>query len=206
MRRRFAALAALSVLLPAVPPAYADALASLRDFSRNVKSGRATFTQTVTSPDGGKTKTSSGDFEFARPDRFRFAYTRPFRQLIVGDGERVWLYDPDLNQVSSRKMGQALGATPAVLLAGGSLEQDFELKALPEADGLSWVQALPRTSEGAFESLRVGFRGKELAVIDLKDNFGQRSTLRFDAVQTNIATGAERFRFVVPPGAELIEQ
>lgn len=206
MRRLVAALAALMALMPAAPPARADALESLREFSRSVKSGRATFTQTVTSPDGRKTKTSSGDFEFARPDRFRFAYVRPFRQLIVGDGERVWLYDPDLNQVSSRKMGQALGATPAALLAGTSLEKDFELKALPEGDGLSWVQALPRTSEGAFESLRVGFRGKELAVIDLKDNFGQRSTLRFDAVQTNVATKAEAFRFVVPPGAELIEQ
>src|SRR5204863_463784 len=115
-----------------------------RAFVSDVKSGRAQFTQTVTSPDGAKKKTSLGSFEFSRPNRFRFAYVKPFEQTIVGDGEKVWIYDADLNQVSSRKLGQALGATPAALLAGGSLERDFDLANLPPSDGLEWAEAKPK--------------------------------------------------------------
>src|SRR5438046_10418278 len=89
--------------------ARADAVDTLREFVRDVKTGRANFTQTVTSPDGAKKKTSSGSFEFSRPNRFRFNYAKPFEQVIVGDGQKVWIYDADLNQVSSRKMTQALG-------------------------------------------------------------------------------------------------
>src|SRR3990167_1393064 len=107
--------------------AQADAVDTLREFTRDVKSGRAAFTQTVTSPDGAKKKSSTGSFEFSRPNRFRFAYSKPFEQLIVSDGQKVWLHDIDLNQVSVRQLDQALGATPAALLAGGSLERDFEL-------------------------------------------------------------------------------
>ena len=124
MRRtpaRLAALAFASAAALALPlAARADAVDTLRSFVRDVKSGHAAFTQTVTSPDGAKKKTSSGTFDFARPNRFRFVYAKPFEQTIVGDGEKVWIYDADLNQVSSRKLGQALGATPAALLAGGS--------------------------------------------------------------------------------------
>src|SRR6202008_1394411 len=118
--------------------ARADAVDTLKDFVANVKTGHANFTQTVTSPDGAKKKTSSGSFDFSRPNRFRFAYAKPFEQVIVADGQKVWIHDTDLNQVSSRKFSQALGATPAALLAGGSLEKDFVLSPLPAKDGLDW--------------------------------------------------------------------
>ena len=117
----------------ALGAARADAVETLRAFTRETTSGKAEFTQTVTSPDGAKKKTSSGLFEFARPDRFRFAYTKPFEQLIVSDGKKVWLHDPDLNQVSVRPMSQALGATPVALLSGGAIGKDFELSAQPQA-------------------------------------------------------------------------
>ncbi len=110
--------------------AQAGAVESLKEFVRDVKSGSASFTQTVTSPDGVKKKNSSGVFEFSRPNRFRFAYAKPFEQVIVADGQKVWIYDADLNQASSRQFSTALGATPAALLAGGNLEKDFELSAL----------------------------------------------------------------------------
>jgi hypothetical protein len=113
------------------------------------------------------------------PNRFRFAYAKPFEQTIVGDGEKVWIYDADLNQVSSRKLGQALGATPAALLAGGSLERDFELANLPPKDGLEWAEAKPKAKDGAFQSVRVGFKGSDLAALEIVDSFGQRSLLRF---------------------------
>jgi outer membrane lipoprotein carrier protein len=186
--------------------AHADSVDTLREFVRDVKSGRANFTQTVTSPDGVKKKTSGGSFEFIRPDRFRFAYSKPFEQLIVGDGHKVWLYDPDLNQVSVRKASQALGATPAALLAGDSLDRDFTLQAQPDKDGLAWAQATPKAKDGPFQFMRVGFRGKELAAVEIVDSFGQRSVLQFANVASNVQLPAERFKFTPPAGAEVLEQ
>ena len=185
---------------------HADAVDALRDFGRDVKSGKANFTQTVTSPDGKRKKQSSGSFEFQRPNQFRFAYAKPFEQVIVADGHKVWIYDADLNQASSRKLADALGATPASLLAGTHIERDFTLKAQPADGGLGWVQALPKQAESTVQSLKLGFKGKELAAMEIVDGFGQRSRLDFSAVQTNVALAAERFQFKLPAGADLIEQ
>ena len=193
-------------LLLAAAGARADAVDTLRSFVSDVKTGRAAFTQTVTSPDGAKKKNSSGDFQFQRPNRFRFTYTKPFEQVIVADGQKVWIYDADLNQASSRKFTQALGATPAALLAGGNLEKDFELSALPAQDGIEWAAAKPRAKEGAFDTLKVGFRGKELAAVEIVDSFGQRSYLQFSQFRPNAATAAETFKFIAPKGADVIEQ
>ncbi len=193
-------------LVTASSIAHADAVDALRSFVRDVKSGQASFTQTVTSPDGARKKTSSGEFEFARPNRFRFAYAKPFEQLMVADGQKVWIYDADLNQASSRKLTQAMGATPAALLAGSALEPEFKLANLPSAQGLEWASATPRTAGSAFQELRVGFRGKELAAIEITDSFGQRSRLDFTRFATNVALPETRFEFKVPAGADLVEQ
>ena len=205
MRRALAAGVALLGLAVSAA-ASAAPVDTLREFVRDVKSGHAQFTQTVTSPDGVKKKTSSGSFDFTRPNRFRFAYAKPFEQTIVADGEKVWIYDRDLNQASSRRIGQALGATPAALLAGGSLDKDFDLANLPARDGLEWAEAKPKAKEGAFQSVRVGFKGKDLAALEIVDSFGQKSLLRFEAFAANVPIAAETFRFTVPAGADLIEQ
>lgn len=202
-RARAAALAGLALTGAAAMAAPVD---TLREFVRDVKSGHANFTQTVTSPDGAKKKTSSGSFDFARPNHFRFAYARPFEQTIVADGEKVWIYDKDLNQASSRRIGQALGATPAALLAGGALDKDFELSNLPAKDGLEWAEAKPKAKEGTFQSVRVGFKGKDLAALEIVDSFGQRSVLRFESFQANGPVAPENFRFTPPVGADVIEQ
>ena len=194
---------ALAVLAAA---AQADAVDQLRDFVREVKSGKAAFTQTVTSADGAKKKTSSGSFEFARPNRFRFAYAKPFEQLIVADGAKVWIFDADLNQASSRKLSQALGSTPAALLAGSSLEPDFSLSPQPSAGGLDWALAVPKATDGSFKSLRVGFKGKELAAVEIVDNFGQRSLLQFSNFVANAPVAEQQFRFTPPAGADVVEQ
>ena len=185
---------------------HADAVDALRRFVDEVKTGQASFTQTVTSPDGARKKVSSGSFEFSRPNRFRFSYTKPFEQLIVADGQKVWIYDADLNQVSSRKIAAALGTTPAALLAGGSLDKDFDLKTQPSRDGLDWVQALPKAKDGPFQSMRVGFRGATLASIEIVDSFSQRSLLQFGPLQANAVLPADLFEFSPPPGADVIEQ
>lgn len=197
---------ALFLLLLMSTSARADAVAALRDFVRDVKSGRAGFTQTVTSVDGGRTKVSRGSFEFARPNRFRFEYTVPFQQQIVADGTKVWIYDADLNQASSRRIAQALGSTPAALLAGGSLEQDFSLSAAPSQGGIDWVLATPRVTDGTIRSMRVGFRGQELAAVEITDSFGQRSLLQFSGFAANVAVSPGQFRFVPPAGADVVEQ
>jgi outer membrane lipoprotein carrier protein len=196
MRRAFAAGVALFAI-GLVGRRSAAPVDTLREFVRDVKTGHAQFTQTVTSPDGVKKKTSSGSFDFARPNRFRFAYAKPFEQTIVADGEKVWIYDRDLNQASSRRIGQALGATPAALLAGGSLDKDFDLANLPAKDGLEWAEAKPKAKDGAFQSVRVGFKGKDLAALEIVDSFGQKSLLRFEAFAANAPVAAETFRFTV---------
>ena len=195
-----------ALLLVAASAARADSVDTLREFVREVKSGRAAFTQVVTSADGQKKRSSRGSFEFERPNRFRFAYAKPFEQLIVSDGQKVWIHDLDLNQVSVRRLDQALGATPAALLAGATLDKEFELSAQPSEGGIDWVQATPRQKDGAFQAMRIGFRGKELAAVEILDGFGQRSRLDFSQYAANVAIAETGFRFVPPKGADVIEQ
>ena len=206
----------LAIILIAITPVLARAggLESLENFLRATQSGRAEFTQLVTSPpkDGvaGRAKSSGGSFEFARPNRFRFIYRKPFEQTIVADGQTLWLYDVDLNQVTARKQAQALGATPAALIASAgdlrTLQNDFVLADAPDRDGLQWVLATPKARDGQLQSVRVGFRGRELAVLEMLDSFGQRSVLTFNAFQSNVALDAASFQFKPPAGADIIRQ
>lgn len=198
----FAAIA----LMGSCIAAHADAVATLRNFVKDVRSGRALFSQTVISPDGARQKKSSGNFEFIRPNLFRFSYTKPFEQLIVGDGQKVWIFDTDLNQVSSRKMSQALGGTPAALLAGGVPDKDFDLRSLPSKEGLDWVLASPKAEGAGFQSMQIGFRGQDLVAVEILDNFGQRSVLQFSSFVSNPVIPGERFQFKPPAGADLLEQ
>ncbi len=198
-------LGVAAVLWPGM--ALANPVEALRAFVREATTGRAAFTQTVTSPDGARRRVSTGTLEFQRPGRFRFQYAKPFEQLIVADGTRVWIHDPELSQATSRPLAQALGQTPAAILAGGgALERDFELAALPAEGGLEWVQALPRDKDGPIQSLRVGFRGAELAVLELRDSFGQRSRLELRELRLNTPVTPGAFRFTPPPGTDVIEQ
>ena len=155
-----------------------------------------------------RSKTSSGRFEFMRPDRFRFEYTKPFPQTIVADGQTLWLYDVDLNQVTARRQKDALGSTPAAIIASAgqidALKGAFELKSAPEQDGLQWVEATPRAKEGQLRLVRIGLREKELAVLDIEDGLGQRSVLRFSQWQANPGLKAGDFRFEPPAGADVI--
>lgn len=201
---RYVASAALMLSLSG--GAWADAADSLRAFVRDVKSGQSSFTQTVTSPDGKKQKVSSGSFSFARPNRFRFDYAKPYAQTIVSDGTKVWFHDPDLNQVTVRKVGDTLGSTPVALLAGSSIEKNFELKNQPDKDGLEWVQATPRESGGTIQWLKAGFKGRALAAVEIADSFGQRSLLKLDSLATEAAPAPATFTFAIPAGADVSEQ
>ena len=204
----FSAVLALSAL-----GVRADGLQDLETFLREVKSAQASFTQVVTSPKRNgeataRSKTSSGSFEFLRPGRFRFEYVKPFEQTIVADGQTLWLYDVDLNQVTARKQQDALGNTPAALIASGTdikaLSEAFDLKAAPARDGLEWVDARPKAKDGQLQTVRVGFRQGQLAVLEILDSLGQKSVLSFAQWQGNAAVKPERFRFHPPAGADVI--
>lgn len=202
--------------------AWADGLESLENFMKTVRTGRADFTQVVTAParegQSARSKTSSGTFAFARPNRFSFIYRKPFEQSIVADGQTLWLYDVDLNQVTARKQASALGSTPAALIAAApdlrALQADFTLADAPDKDGLQWVVATPKASDGQLQTVRVGFRVREsateksteLAVLEILDSFGQRSVLNFSKVEVNPVLPADSFRFKPPQGADLLRQ
>ena len=185
--------------------AFATATDELRDFVRTVKSGQSTFTQTVTGPNG-KQKVSTGSFAFARPNRFRFVYEKPYAQTVVGDGTKVWIFDPDLNQVSSRKLGEALANTPAALIVSNDIDKVFTLADQPSKDGLDWVVATPKQAEGTVRSLRVGFKGHALARLEINDSFGQKSLIVFNAFEPNAKLPPDTFVFVPPAGADVAEQ
>lgn len=211
---RILSLAAVSApLLWASVSARADGLAEMSAFLRDVKSAQSSFTQVVTSPKRtgetvARSKSSTGKFEFLRPNRFRFEYTKPFEQSIVADGDTLWLYDVDLNQVTARKQKDVLGSTPAALIAAGtdikSLAAVFDLKSAPAIDGVEWVDARPRGKDGQLQSVRVGFRQGQLVALEILDSLGQRSVLTFTDWQGNAPLTAERFRFQPPAGADVI--
>ncbi|MDI9857103.1 outer membrane lipoprotein chaperone LolA [Comamonas sp. 17RB] len=210
MRKMISALA-LSVL-----PlwALADGMGSLESFMKESQAGKAQFTQTVTSPgrDGqpGRTKTSSGEFQFQRPGKFSFHYIKPFEQVIVADGKTLWMLDKDLNQVTQRPQSQALASTPAAILASATdlngLRKDFNLGNAPDADGMEWVQAEPRSSDNQLRQVRVGFAGGKLAALDIVDSFGQRSLIRFSQLQLLPSLPASTFHFTPPAGADVLKQ
>lgn len=212
--KRFLLTATLTApLLWASVSAHADGLADMAAFLRDVKSAQSSFTQVVTSPKRAsetvaRTKTSSGRFEFLRPNRFRFEYTKPFEQSIVADGETLWLFDVDLNQVTARKQQDVLGSTPAALIAAGtdirSLAAVFDLKSAPPSDGVEWVDARPKGKDGQLQSVRVGFKQGQLAALEILDSLGQRSVLTFSDWQANAPIKAERFQFVPPAGVDVI--
>ena len=194
--------------------AWAGGMESLEAFVKNVKSGRADFTQTVTAPakegQASRPKVSTGGFAFQRPGKFRFDYQKPFVQNIVADGETLWLYDADLNQVTQRKQAQALGATPAALIAAApdlrALQADYTLEGAADRDGLQWVKATPKSRDGQLQSVQIGFQGEALSALEILDSFGQRSVLKFSKVEVNPALPASTFQFKAPAGADVIRQ
>jgi len=190
--------------LPALP-ALADAKARLEAFVEGTKGLKAQFTQTVIDKNGRKTQEATGNLFFSRPGKFRWVYQKPYSQLIVGDGKRLWIHDEDLDQVTVRKLDQALGDSPAALLAGDNdIAKLFNLKETGAKDGLDWLEATPKSKEGSFERVRMGFKGEDIQAMELKDNFGQTTLLRFTNLERNPSLGASLFRFTPPKGADIL--
>jgi outer membrane lipoprotein carrier protein len=185
--------------------AQASAIDRLHAFLGEMKTARATFTQTVADRNGRRTQQSSGTVALSRPGKFRWEYEKPNKQLIVGDGVRIWIYDEDLKQVTVKKMDAALGATPAALLTGSNeIERSFTLVALPSGDGLEWLEATPRASDSTFTQVRMAFDATGLARMELKDNFGHTTTIAFTKFERNAVLPNDLFVFKPPSGADVV--
>ncbi len=184
--------------------AHASGIDEFRAFLHATKQARGSFAQTVIAKSGRKPQESSGTFAFSRPGKFRWSYEKPYEQLLVSDGKKLWSYDPDLNQVTVRKLGAALGASPAALLAGDDLENNFTLIDAGTADGMQFVEAVPASKEGAFESVRIGMKDQLPRVMEVHDNFGQTTVLRLIRIEANAALPATTFRFTPPKGADVV--
>ncbi len=182
----------------------AASLERFQSYVRTTQAARGDFAQKVYDKTGKLVQDSRGSFAFLRPGRFRWTYVKP-QQVIVGDGERVWIHDADLNQVTVRKVVRVLGATPAALLAGASdIEKSFELKEVGTRDGLEWMEAKPREKEAGFEIVRLGMSTGGVEAMELVDYFGQTTVLRFSNVVRNPQIDPATFRFTPPKGADVL--
>ncbi|CAN7224356.1 outer membrane lipoprotein chaperone LolA [Pseudoduganella sp. LjRoot289] len=203
-----AAMLAGSLLLAGA--AHATALEQFKTFVASTKSARGEFTQRQVKASGTGTKTSapaSGTFEFARPGKFIWTYAKPYEQLLQADGEQLYIYDKDLNQVTVKKLGSALGSSPAAILFGSNdLEKNFTLSEGGARDGLEWLKAVPKTADTTFEQISIGLRNGTPEAMELKDNFGSMSVLTFSKFEKNPQVGAAHYTFVMPKGVEISKQ
>lgn len=184
--------------------AFALGIDQFRAFLKATPQARGSFTQTVIAKSGRKPQQSSGTFAFQRPGKFRWNYDKPYKQLLVGDGKKLWSYDPDLNQVTVRKLGDALGSSPAALLAGDALEDNFTLIDAGTADGLQYIEAVPASKESSFQSVRIGMKDNLPRTMEVRDNFGQTTIINLGQIEGNVALPADTFRFTPPKGADVV--
>jgi len=207
-------LPALSVLLVAaalsLPSlAKAAALDQFKSFVASTQSAKGVFTQQLVKVDSGTVKVSnesSGTFVFSRPGKFIWTYQQPYEQLLQADGEKLYIYDKDLNQVTIKKLGDALGSSPAAILFGSNnLEQNFTLKEAGSKSGMEWLEATPKAKDTTFERIGIGMKDGVPAAMELRDSFGQVSLLTFGHFERNPSMPANQFRFSVPKGADVFE-
>jgi outer membrane lipoprotein carrier protein len=188
-------------------PSHASGLDDFLAFNGGTKTATAEFRQEAYDRTGKVVDRSSGTFAFARPGKFRWAYEKPHRQLIVSDGSKLWLYDPDLQQVTVKRIDAAISSTPAALLAGrDDITKLFTLRDAGTADGLAWVEALPKAKDTGFERVRLGLRGRTLAAMELFDQLGGHTVLRFTDLRANAQVPRDEFSFTPPKGADVIDE
>jgi len=185
--------------------AEAGAVDQLHDFLKSTRTLKADFSQMIIGKNGRKPQQSSGTVAISRPGKLRWEILKPYPQLVVGDGEKIWVHDPDLQQVTVRKAGQAIGGSPAALLSGSNeLEKNFTLKEAGEAEGLAWVEATPKAGDSGFEKVRLGFAGNDLKAMELQDSFGQTTLIRFAKIERNPTLPAATFKFTPPAGVDVV--
>jgi outer membrane lipoprotein carrier protein len=184
--------------------AAATGIDQLKAFWATTHAAQGTFAQSVVAKSGRKPQNSSGSFSLARPGKLRWSYEKPYKLILVADGEKLWTYDADLNQVTISKMDKALGASPAALLTGESLDKHFTLSEAGATDGMEIVDATPKATDSTFVRVRIGLAKNLPRLMEVQDNFGQTTTLLFSEFQPNPALPKDAFRFVPPKGADVV--
>lgn len=185
----------------------ASSIESLKGFLNQTTSAKARFAQMVLDKNMKMLQQATGTMQFSRPGKFRWEYVKPYEQLIVGDGIRLWIYDKDLNQVTVRKLDRALGSSPAALLAGSNeIEKNYTLTNLGNQEGLDWLEAVPKTQDTAFERIRLGFGKAGLEAMELRDQFGQFTIIKFADVERNLKLPSDTFKFTPPQSADVITE
>jgi outer membrane lipoprotein carrier protein len=198
------ALLAITLLFTGTS-ACAASIDTLKGFLQQTTTGKARFAQIVVDKNLKQLQQATGTMQFSRPGKFRWEYEKPYEQIIVGDGTRLWIYDKDLNQVTVRKLDAALGGSPAALLAGSNeIEKAYNLTNLGSQEGLDWLEAVPKSRENAFERIRLGFGQNGLETMELRDQFGQATVIKFASFERNPKLSPEVFRFTPPKGADVI--
>ncbi|WP_348766909.1 outer membrane lipoprotein chaperone LolA [uncultured Salinisphaera sp.] len=194
------------LLLCAAVSAHADGVGDLEAFYNNVDSLSAQFEQEQKDDSGQMLQQASGTFLLSRPDRFRWEYTAPYKQVIVSDGETFRFYDVDLAQVTIRSIDATLQATPALLLTGGAaLEDAFNIASAGQRDGMSWVRLTPRADDTDFQEVRLGLKNQVPSVMELDDNLGQTTHIRFSDIELNPKLDASRFTLDIPDDVEVVD-
>ncbi|TDR32321.1 outer membrane lipoprotein carrier protein [Hydromonas duriensis] len=182
--------------------AHATPIDDLQQFNSTTSSASGSFTQKVIGKSGSAKKVSSGTFIFARPGKFRWTYTAPYEQVLVSDGKTLSIFDKDLNQVTKRSLGSAIGSSPAAILFGGKdLSANFTLSDGGSADGRAWVTAVPKSKSGNFTKVNIGMRNGLPDAMELYDTLGQVTVLNFSGISKNSGAPASTFNFVAPAGA-----
>ena len=198
-------LLALALCLPCI--AFAATTEALKGLLTQTTTAKGRFAQMVLDKNLKLLQQSTGSMQFSRPGKFRWEYDKPYEQIIVGDGERLWVYDKDLNQVTERKLDRALGASPAALLAGSNeIDKSYTLTNIGNQEGLDWLEAVPKSKDTAFERIRLGFGKTGLDAMELRDQFGQVTVIRFAEIQRNGKLAADAFTFTPPKGADVIRE
>lgn len=195
----------LFVAASAVAAPSNDVVARLQSFLRDVHSLKADFTQTVEHSTLPSAKQSHGTVLIKRPNRFRWNYVAPHKQVIDADGRRVWVYDAELEQVTVKPLKTTLASSPAMLLSGqGSLTDAFNIQPQARRDETDWVLLQPKTDDSQFKQIRVGLDAHGIRVMELTDNLGEVTRIEFSNVVRNPDIPDSAFRFTPPPGADVI--
>ena len=178
---------------------------SLQDYLGNVKSLTAKFDQYVYNRATQEPNLSSGSIAVQSPNKFRLEYNKPYKQLYVADGVKLWSYDEDLEQVTVKKQKGMLLNSPAMVLSNPSnLDAVYDIKSQGVTKNVDWFHLTPKSPDSGFDHIRLGFAGKNLFVMELYDSFGQRTQLKFSHLQYNPTIDKRQLKFVPPQGVDVI--
>ncbi len=208
-RKAGVALSLLAISIASINAAQAAALDQFKTFVASTKAAKGEFTQRQIKKASSSAKVppvSSGSFVFARPGKFIWTYSKPYVQVLHADGDVLHIFDKDLNQVTEKKLGDALGSSPAAILFGSNdLDKNFTLSEGGLRDGLEWLNAVPKAKDTSFEQISIGLRNGVPEAMELRDTFGQTSVLAYKNFEKNPVLPAQQFKFVVPQGADVFK-